>query len=332
MKDFNMKPCRWGIIGPGKIAQKFAKALPVAGNAILHAVASSNLSRAKSFAKQNGALKWYGSYEELAADPDIDAVYIATPHPFHMENALLCLNQGKPVLCEKPLALNRQQVQLMVDAARENNTFLMEAMWTRFLPIIEKTLELIAKGTIGTVHYARGDFGFYNPFDPDSRLFNLTLGGGSLLDVGVYPLSLCLLIAGKPDSITARAQLSASGADESCMATLQYHNGTTASAFSTLASFTSVTAEIAGTKGNIVIHPAWYKSNALTLSRTGEEPQTITLEPVTNGFEYEIREVMSCIQQGLIESPKMSHNFSLLLSSTMDDIRTQIGVKYPGED
>ena len=160
----------------------------------------------------------------------------------------------------------------------------------------------------------------------------MTLGGGSLLDVGVYPLALCLLIAGKPDSITASGRLSASGADESCMAVLQYNNGTTASAFSTLNAFTSLTAEIAGTKGNIIIHPAWYKSNALTLSCMGEAPETITLEPFTNGFEYEIREVMRCIEQGFTESSKMSHDFSLLLNSTMDTIRAQIGVKYPGED
>jgi predicted dehydrogenase len=329
MKKFsNTQPCRWGIIGPGKIAKKFAGAIPLAGNALLHAVASNHAERAQAFAAEHNAAKWYNSYEQLAADPDIDAIYIATPHAFHTENALLCLNHGKPVLCEKPMALNRKQVQQMVDASKQNNTFLMEAMWSRFLPHIEKILELLHEDQIGTVKYVRGDFGFYNPFDPNSRLFNIGLGGGSLLDVGVYPLFLCLAVLGKPDSITATGKLAPTGADETCTAILQYDNGAMASAFSTVGAFTSLTAEIAGTEGNITIPSAWYKNNTFTLHRMGEEKQTFAFEPVVNGFEYQVREVMHCLEQGLIESPKMGHNFSLLLSGTMDSIRAQLGVKY----
>jgi predicted dehydrogenase len=329
MRQFtSSNPCRWGIIGPGKIAQKFANAIPLAGNAILHAVASRDAERSRNFATEHGAAKWYDSYEQLATDPDIDAVYIATPHAFHLEHTLLCLENQKPVLCEKPMALNHHQVQQMVAAAKSNNIFLMEAMWTRFLPSIQKALELVNNGSIGTVKHVRGDFGFYSPFNADSRLYNMALGGGSLLDVGIYPLSLCLTVLGKPDKITATGKLAETGADESCVAILQYNNGATATAFSTLASFTSLTAEIAGTEGNITIPPAWYKSDRLTLHRMGEEPQNFVLEPVTNGFEYEIREVMRCLESGLIESQAMSHDFSLLLSSTMDKIRGQIGVKY----
>src|ERR1700744_5718165 len=154
-------PCRWGIIGPGKIAKKFAAAIPLAGNAVLQAVASSNSERAKEFAESHGAIKWFDNYEQLVNDPDIDAVYIATPHAFHTENALLCLKRGKPVRCEKPMALNRKQVQQMVDASRQNNTFLMEAMWTRFLPHMQKILELLKEKKIGTIGFVRGDFGFY---------------------------------------------------------------------------------------------------------------------------------------------------------------------------
>ena len=329
MKKFSStQPCRWGIIGPGKIAKKFAAALPLAGNAILHAVASNNAERAQAFAEENGAAKWYDSYEQLAADPDIDAIYIAVPHAFHAENALLCLNHGKPVLCEKPMALNRKQVQQMVDAAKQNNVFLMEAMWTRFLPAIEKALELVNNGSIGDVKYVRGDFGFYSAPDPRGRLFDLNLGGGSLLDIGVYPLSLCLAVLGEPSHITATGHLAETGADDACMAVLQYSNGAIASAFSTMNAFTSLTAEISGSEGNITIPSAWYKNNTFTLMRMGEEKQIFTFEPVVNGFEYQIREVMRCLEQGLIESPKMSHDFSLLLSGTMDSIRGEIGVKY----
>jgi predicted dehydrogenase len=331
-KFSNTNPCRWGIIGPGKIAQKFATALPLVGNAVLHAVASRDGQRSSEFAEKYGAAKWYDSYERLIADPDIDAIYIATPHAFHAENALRCLSSRKPVLCEKPMALNRIQVQQMIDASRQNNTFLMEAMWTRFLPAIEKVLDLVNKGSIGTVKYVRGDFGFYTPFDPNSRLFNIGLGGGSLLDIGIYPLFFCLTILGPPDEITATGKLAPTGADESCLAVLQYENGATASAFSTLRAYTSLTAEISGTEGTITIPSAWYKTNTFNLHRLGEEEQNFTFDVVTNGFEYQIREVMRCLEQGLTESPAMNHEFSLLLSETMDTIRQRIGVKYQGID
>lgn len=324
--------CRWGIIGPGKIARKFAEAIPLAGNAVLHAVASRDALRSSQFAKAHGAAKWYDDYEQLAADPDIDAIYVATPHAFHTENTLLCLGHGKPVLCEKPMALNRKQVQQMVNASQQNNTFLMEAMWTRFLPMVEKVLEILKEGRIGTVKYVRGDFGFYNPFDPQSRLFNISLGGGSVLDIGVYPLFLCLAVLGKPDHITATGKLAPTGADETCLAVLQYDSSAIASAFSTVGAFTSLTAEIGGTEGTITIPSAWYKNNTFTLHRISEEKQTFTFDPVINGFEYQIREVMRCLEQNLTESSAMSHDFSLLLSETMDIIRERIGVRYPEAD
>lgn len=331
-KFTHTNPCRWGIIGPGKIAQKFAAAIRLAGNAVLQAIASRDAARSREFAEKHGATKWYNNYEQLVADPDIDAIYIATPHAFHAENALLCLKHGKPVLCEKPMALNRKQVEQMVAASRLNNTFLMEAMWTRFLPAIEKVLELVKDGKIGAVKYVKGDFGFYTPFDPQSRLFNMALGGGSVLDIGVYPIAFCLAVLGKPDHITAIGKLAPTGADETCLAVLQYDNGAMASVFSTVDSFTSLTAEVAGTEGTITIPTAWYKNNTFTLHRMGEEKQTFTFGPVTNGFEYQIREVMRCLEQGLTESPVMSHEFSLLLSETMDTVRERIGVRYPGVD
>jgi predicted dehydrogenase len=330
-----MKTYKWGILGPGKIANKFAVALTMAGNARLEAVASRDSARAREFAVAHGATRWYDNYEQLAADPAIDAVYIATPHGFHAEHALLCLRHGKAVLCEKPMALSNKQVREMVDAARSGGCFLMEAMWTRHLPIMEKTLELVREGRIGSIRFIRADFGFLAPFDPAGRLYNLRLGGGSLLDIGVYPLFLCLQLLGEPDSIRAAGHLAPTGADETCHAILQYRDGRSAVFSSTLACPTSITAEICGTEGLIQLPSPWYKNDSLVL-RTGSsqkesKPETIQLEPMLNGFEYQIREVTQCLEQGLIESPKMPHAFSLTMSKVMDAIRGQIGVKYEGE-
>jgi predicted dehydrogenase len=322
---------KWGIIGPGKIANKFATALGMTAGARLQAVASRDAGRAAAFAKKFGVEHYHTDYGALAADPGIDAVYIATPHGFHHEHAILCLRHGKAVLCEKPMALHNRQVQEMVAAARENKVFLMEAMWTRFLPVTEKILELIRNGRLGTVKYVRADFGFLAPFNPDSRLFNLALGGGSLLDIGIYPLFLCLQLLGEPDIIKALGHLSPTGSDESCQALFSYENGSMAEISSTLACQTSISAEIAGTEGMIEVPAPWYKNDKLTLRRPGEEAQLIQLEPMVNGFEYQIRETMRCLDKGLIESPSMSHEFSLTMSRVMDAIRAQIGVRYPGE-
>jgi predicted dehydrogenase len=333
-----MKNYKWGIIGPGKIARKFAAALPLAGNAKLHAVASRDGRRAEEFAREFNAARHYDSYEALAKDPDIDAVYIATPHAFHCEQAILCLNHGKPVLCEKPMALSQPQVRQMIEAARRNNTFLMEAMWTRFLPHMEKISKLISEGQLGEIQYIRADFGFAGPYHTGNRLFDLNLGGGSLLDIGIYPLFLCLFLLGEPQQILATGALAPTGADMSAHAILQYSTGASAVISSTFACQTSITAEIAGTGGIIQIPAAWYKNDQFTLRRpapagspasTVIEPETFQLEPMVNGFEYEIRELMTSVDKGLIESPGMSHEFSLLLSGTMDEIRHQIGVVYP---
>lgn len=326
-----MKNYRWGIIGPGKIANKFAVALTLAGNARLEAIASRDGARARAFAEKFNVPRYHDSYEALATDPEIDAIYIATPHAFHCDQALLCLANGKPVLCEKPMALSRRQVEQMVQAARDNKVFLMEAMWTRLLPHTQKILELIRNGRLGTIKYVRADFGFAGPYHPDNRLFNLALGGGALLDIGVYPLFLCLLLLGQPQNILATGQLAETGADVSCHALLQYPEGATAVLSSTFACQTSITAEIAGTEGSIRIPTAWYKNDQFTLHRPDVEPELFQLEPMVNGFEYQIRELMHCVDKGLIESPSMSHDFSLLMSGTMDEIRRQLGVRYPGD-
>jgi predicted dehydrogenase len=326
-----MKNYRWGILGPGKIANKFATALTLAGNATLDAVASRDEGRAREFAATHKAARAYGNYTALADDPDIDAVYIASPHGYHAEHAILCLRKRKAVLCEKPMALSAREVQDMIDASRSNGAFLMEAMWSRFLPMTESILRLIHDGRIGAVRYVNANFGFAAPANPEGRLYNLRLGGGALLDVGVYPLFLCLQLLGEPDTIRAAGRLASTGADETTHAILQYHDGRSAVMSCSIACQTSVTAEIAGTEGTILIPGPWYKNDRFTLRRTGGEPELITVEPMVNGFEYEIREVADCLGQGLVESPRMPHAFSLMLSRVMDAIRAQIGMRYPGE-
>jgi predicted dehydrogenase len=326
-----MKSTNWAIIGPGKIANKFAAALKLVEGARLGAIASRDMGKAQAFAATHGAARVYGSYEALAADPDIDVVYIATPHGFHAEHAILCLRRGKAVLCEKPLALNAQEVGEMIAVAQEHRAFLMEAMWTRFLPIMREVMGLVGSGQIGTVKYIRADFGFLAAFDPAGRLFNMRLGGGSLLDIGIYPLYLCLQLLGEPEHIVAAGRLSPTGSDVVCNALLQFPGGASAVVSSNLDCTTSLTAEIAGTEGMIRIPSPWYKNDRFEWNRTGTEAQTVELEMMVNGFEYQIREVMSCLDQGLIESPSLPHAFSLMMSRTMDKIREQIGVKYAGE-
>ncbi|MBS1604746.1 MAG: Gfo/Idh/MocA family oxidoreductase [Bacteroidetes bacterium] len=359
-----MKQFTWGIIGPGKIANKFALALTLVEGARLGAVASRDIARARSFAETHGKttpVNAYDSYQQLATDPSIDAIYIATPHGYHAEHAILCLNHGKAVLCEKPMALSARQVNEMIDAARTNHAFLMEAMWTRFLPLTEQIDQLIGDGQLGDLRYIRADFGFHAPFNPDGRLYDLRLGGGSLLDIGIYPLFLCLHLLGEPETITAAGHLAPTGADDTCHAILQFREGRSAVISSNLTCQTSITAEIAGTHGAIQIPTPWYKNDRFTLQQTTQppaspqspattgslnppqspatirssilprDPQLIQLEPMINGFEYQIRETIHCVSSNLIESPKMSFDFSLLMARTMDTIRTQLGVRYPTE-
>jgi predicted dehydrogenase len=326
-----MKETVWGIIGPGKIANKFALALKLVPGARLGAVASRDIEKGRAFAATHGAPNIYDNYAALAADPQIQAIYIATPHGFHAEHALLCLRQGKAVLCEKPLALSSVEVESMIAASREHQAFLMEAMWTRFIPLIREVTALVSSGQIGILKYLRADFGFLSPFDPASRLYNIRLGGGSLLDIGIYPLYLCLQLLGKPDHITAVGSLSPTGSDITCHAILQYPENASAVISSTLACQTSLTAEIAGTEGMIRIPTPWYKNDRFEWNRTGEPVVTVQLESMVNGFEYQIAEVMRCMEQGLIESPALPHSFSLMMSSTMDAIRAQIGVRYENE-
>jgi predicted dehydrogenase len=323
--------CQFGILGPGKIANRFASSFEHASGGKVYAIASRDLTKAKAFAEIYKAEKAYGSYEELLTDPNVDAVYIATPHPLHYEQTLLCLKHGKAVVCEKPLALNHKQVSEMVGTASKGNIFLMEAMWSRFFPATKKVVELIQSGIIGEIQYLQADFGFAAPVDFNNRVYNLTLGGGAQLDVGVYPLFLALLLLGKPVSIKATSQLAGTGADATTGALMHFGNGAIAHIFSSIVTDSPKQADIMGTKGRIIMHTPWHKSQQVTMKLHSGEIAEFPFPYPGNGFQYQVEEVVHCLNTGRKESDLMPHALSLLMAEVSDEIRKQGGIKYKAD-
>lgn len=326
-----MKTYRWGIIGLGHIAGKFAEGLREAPQAVLYAVASRQQDKADAFAARYGALKAYGTYDALVADPNVDVVYIATPHNLHLENAIMCLEARKPVLCEKPLAVNLSQLDELTACAAHNRTFLMEALWTRFLPKIDKALELLATHKIGQVSYLRADFGFSAPRNPAGRLFNPNLAGGSLLDVGIYTVFYALLFLGYPDKISAQARIGTTGIDEHCAMTLEYKNGCLAQLFSSIVAETPMTAEIAGSTAHLTIEKPLYAPSNLHINNKEGRFEPFAFEHSGNGYHFEALEVMQCLENGRIQSEKLSWAFSRQIMQILDTVRSIIGLRYPFE-
>lgn len=322
------KVYNWGIIGLGKIAQKFAEDLAGLPNARLQAVASRSAERAAAFAQKNGAAYSYGTYQDILSCPELDVVYIATPHHLHYECTLLCLEAGIPVLCEKPLAMNARQAEHMITFARDHNTFLMEALWTRFLPTTKAILEMIQSGQIGQVLSIKADFGFRAPFEAATRLFDPALGGGSLLDIGIYPVFLSWLILGQPARIKAMARLGPTGVDEECGVLLQYDDGRMAHLHSTFLAHTKTEAFLYGESGTIHIHSRWHEPSSFTLLREGHRPQDHRFQYTGHGYYFEAEEVMKCLAEGRQESSLLPGSFSLSLSRLLDDIRREAGIHY----
>ena len=326
-----MDNIRWGILGPGNIARSFSQGLSVLDDAEIVAVGSRSAERAAAFGEQYGVRRRYASYEALANDPDVDVVYVATPHPFHKEHSLLCLRAGKPVLCEKPFTLNAADTAEVIALARERRLFLMEAIWTRFLPHIVKLRQLIAEGAIGEVRQVRADFSFRAEIDPQSRLFDPALGGGALLDVGIYPVSLVAMLLGAPADIVSLAQLGTTGVDEQAGIVMRYDGGRLAVLTTAIRTSSPHEALMLGTTGHIKVHDAWWKPSALTLVRDGKPEQPIDVPAVGNGYNYEAAEVMRCLREGRTESEIMPLDESLAIMRTLDAIREQWGLRYPGE-
>lgn len=322
------KKINWGIMGLGKIARTFARDLQLTENAILHGVASRSAEKAKAFADEFGALKSYGSYESLVADSDIDIVYVATPHPMHFRNTMMCLKHGKAVLCEKPMGMNAAEEKAMIAEARARKLFLMEGVWTRFIPATVKLLELIEKGTIGDILHIRADFGFSGNPDPAARLFNKKLGGGSLLDIGLYPVYLSLLLLGAPNRIKATAHMSATGVDSTCVMLFDYPDGAMAVLESTFEVDTPTEAFIFGSKGTLKLHGAFHHARKISLYREGKLQEIFDMEYKGNGYIHEIKEVHRCLLNGETESPKLPLDISLSLVSTLDRVRGEIGLVY----
>jgi predicted dehydrogenase len=322
---------RWGILSTGNITKQFARGLAALPDAQLLAVGSRSRESANAFGDMFGVERRYASYEELASDPDIDAIYIGTPHPFHKENSLLCLSHGKAVLCEKPFAINAQQAQEVISYARQKRVFLMEAMWTRFMPIMVRLRELLAEGVIGEVRMINADFGFRARPNPEHRLFNPALGGGALLDVGIYPLSLASMILGQPDRITSMAHLGETGVDENDAIILGYPGGALAVLTTAIRTLTPMEVVLNGTDGRITIHSRWWCPNRMTVEIYGKEKTEIEMPYAGNGYNYEAAEVARCLRAGLLESSVMPLDETLALMQTMDKIRAQWGLTYPME-
>ena len=319
---------KWGILGPGGIAHSFARGLSVIPDAELIAAGSRSIERASKFADEFDIPRRYGSYDELVSDADIDAIYVSTVHPFHKDCAILALKAGKAVICEKPLAVNVAQVKEMIDCARNEGKFLMEAMWTRFIPVMVKAREWIADGAIGEPRMLTADFGFRAGINPEGRLFNLDLAGGGLLDVGVYSIAMAYMIFGAPSTVTSAAHIGEMGVDEQAAMLFGYDEGQIALLSCAVRTNTPQEARIMGTDGSIYMPNFWHGTKA-TLQTNGKEPENVEFPFEGNGYEYEAMEVMKCIREGKLESDIMPLSESLSIMETMDSLRARWGLKYP---
>lgn len=321
----------WGILGPGSIAKKFAEGLRAVPGARLVAVGSRDAGRAKAFAEAHGAVRAHGSYEALAADPGVDVVYVASPHSGHAEHTLLCLNHGKAVLCEKPFAVNAVQGRGMVECARAKRLFLMEAMWTRFLPAMVEVRRWIEKGLIGEPRLVTADFGFRAGWNPESRLLNPRLAGGGLLDVGVYTLAMAFMVfRGRPEVVTGVAHVGETGVDEQAAMALRFSGGRLASLTCAVRTNTTQAVRINGTDGYIEI-PGFWRAQEATLAEAGKEPRRVALPFESTGYNYEAAAVGQCLRDGQQECAVMPLDETLQIAETMDALRRQWGLVYPGE-
>ena len=320
------KNIRWGIIGLGKIANKFATDLASIETAELVAVASRNIQNANNFAEKHNAKKAYSSYEELAKDTNVDAVYIATPHSFHKEHAILCLQNKKAVLCEKPFAMNLSEVTEMIQVAKENNVLLMEALWSFFLPHFTYVLDIVKSEKFGKLKSLEADFGFHTPYNTDSRLFKKDLGGGSLLDIGIYPIFAALATLGEPDAIHAKATFFENGADASCDMVFQYKNAK-ATLKSTLLEETPSIAILKFDKATVKLNRQFHQSSSITVIQNNKE-EIINFDFKTIGYNFETEHFNNLIRAGEKESNIMTFEFSKNLINTLDKVREIIGLKY----
>lgn len=323
---------KWGIIGPGKIAETFLQDLKFAtsANHVVSAVLHKEKIKAAAFADKWKVPHYYDSIHEMVRDARMNAVYIATPHPFHHKETLICLEQGIPVLCEKPLAINKPQVEEMIATSRRQKTFMMEGMWIRFLPSIKQVIGMIDQGLIGDIVSLNANLSYVAPKDADNRYFNPELGGGSLLDLGIYPVYLAVLLLGRPIGISSLARVNADQIDEHCLINLEFLGKKFAVCESSLIANTGNAASICGTLGSIRICKPWNeRPECIELSDTEGNITRIPSGWEGHGFQYEVDEVYRCIEKNQVESMALAHSTSLCVMDILDTVRHQNGIYYP---
>lgn len=331
-------PFNWGIIAPGRIARNFAQGLNVVDGARLAAVASRNAERARAFvneqARAEDNTRVYDDYAHLVADPDIDAVYIANPHRFHFDAAKLALEAGKPVLCEKPLCVNAEQAEALIRLAKDQNVFLMEALWSRFLPVWQKTRAWLDEGQIGDVHTISSSFCMQVPRHENDRLLDINQAGGVLLDMGIYCVALSQFVMGKdPDNVQSLVYRGPTGVDERDAVQMAYDDVVSQFTCSFIGKREN-RMRIEGTQGSIVLADPFWASESVTLNRlVGADgtrvSETFNGEHRASGFEYQIEEVMRCVRAGKLQSDTMPWAATLGNARVMDRVLAEGGVVYP---
>jgi len=329
-----MKVIKWGILGTGRIAGIFAGDLQFAEGCELVAVGSRSQEGADKFGEKFNVKHRHASYEALVQNPGVDVIYIATPHSMHYENALLCINHNKAVLCEKAFAINTRQALEMINLAMEKKVFLMEALWTKFLPHFIKTQEMIQQGVLGDIRSVLANFGFKPVAPVNPRLFEPRLGGGTLMDIGIYNVFLATSILGKPDHINAVMTPASTGVDEQCSIVFRYKNGAMAQLFSTFQANLATDADICGSEGRVRLTSRFYEPSAtIQYYKTWNEMETVPVrEREGIGYQYEARHVNECLRQGLTESPIIPFAETIERMETLDKIRDIMGVRYPEDD
>jgi len=329
---------RWGIIGTGGIAGRFAADIALLPGAEVVAIGSRTAQAAADFGDRFSIGNRHASYAELVADPEVDVVYVATPHPFHAEHALLVIDAGKPVLVEKPFAMDAIEARMIADAARDAGVFCMEAMWTRFLPHMVRLRELLAEGVLGEILAVSADQGMRFEPNPEHRLFAPELGGGALLDLGIYPFSFASMVLGPPETVRAHATEAFTGVDQTTSAVLGYSGGAHAVLLCTSAAATPMRAWVAGSLGRIEIDRPWYQATSFTLTRADggteryESPADVVVDtPLgqAKGMRFEAAEVARCLRLGLLESPLLPLDETVSILGALDEVRDQIGLAYP---
>jgi len=322
---------KWGIIGPGRIAHKFAEAVHKTKNASIHAIASRSSKEPDKLRDDFGAEKFYDRYDAIVSDKEINAIYIATPHRFHYENAKLCLEAGKPVLCEKSFTVNAKEAEELFNISREKGLFLMEALWTRFLPIYESIHEWIEAGEIGDVRHVYSTLGFVARRDPADRLLNIDLAGGTVLDLGVYTHSMTQWVYNdQAKEIHACGHIGETGVDETVNVSYTYANGDSAQFTCTFEFDPPNQILIFGSAGRIRVHTSFYNGTEATLEK-GKQSKTIKKPFKINGFEYQIEAAMQAIRKGQLDCAQMTQAATLANMRALDTIREQIGMHYPFE-